>query len=1205
MSQRAEHQRPRRKTLARHRRAQQGTVARPRDARSALEPVREQPSSTNGIPVVWEGGFFETHSLALVNRELVRGLLTLGGVDVSLRLRELESPKFDPSALPDLAPLLERLDRALDGKPTVYVRHAWPPVFDTPQARKWVMIQPWEYGRLPVDWVEPMRDRVDEIWAYTETVRRFYIDSGVPGEKIHRVPLGVDPARFRPDARPVSLPTDKKVRFLFVGGTIWRKGIDVLLDAYIRTFRRRDDVSLIVKDMGQDSFYKGQTAEQAIARIQADPEAPEILYVTGSLRDDEIAGLYTAATCLVHPYRGEGFGLPVAEAMACGLPAIVTAGGATDDFCGDRSFPVLAARRDFNLSVPTAGPAWILEPNRDSLMARMREVYEDPARASEMGKAASRWVRTHLTWDAAAMAALTRIRSLAGLSSDDAAKDASAPALSGESRSTTPPIRVRGPAGEPPADSEPTLVWNGLVFSPSRYASQLRSSVQALRTAGMTVRLEELHPDSRIEIGLANDDVRLLRSLFEQDAASPYIRVWHCAPNLFGCDAHALANVGKTLFETDSLPADLVEACNRMDQVWVSSPFNVDTFGRAGVERRKLQWIPDCLDESRFGLHVAPLDLETGRSFNFLSIFEWMARKGWDVLIRAFAEEFAPDEDVALVVQAYPTSGKTMDGILADIRGCVARQVGDRAIAPIRFLAGVMAETDMPRLYRAAGAYVQPHRGEGWGRTLMEAMATGLPTIGTRWSAPLTFMNDANSFLLDYKLVDVPQAAIEEQPYYAGQRWAEPSVEHLRMLMRQVFENHAEARKRGEQAARDIAQRFNPAVVGARLRQVVDSVISRQSWTAAVAAPPQQTPVAFVEPAASAIPVRWKVAAGSHPELAVACMTTGSVDVCLVLDEPNSHPELAPMLDRELGREPAVCIFQGSQRLLADLGSARAVLLLDESDCGIPSWAISMSRAFAEVWVPSQAARREALENGFPSDKIHVIPSSIHPGRFHPSVPPLPLGTRKSFRFLCRALGAERNSLPAVLQAYSHTFTRRDDVCLVVEDPNVGQDTVERIAALQLAPDAPEVLHLTRHTPDGAIAGLYTACHCLLHLERGGGSVLPVARAMACGLAVVVPASGPAADFCTAETSFRLPAQGLAAEAEPAALAAYMRAIYDAPGLAARKGVAASEWVRKNLTWEASAIGALKRFRALAAGRALVLVENGKRPAAVAGGAAS
>src|SRR5262249_37628289 len=141
-----------------------------------------------------------------------------------------------------------------------------------------------------------------------------------------------DPDRFRPGLEPLSLATGKKLKLLFVGGTIERKGVDVLLAAYRRAFARADDVCLVVKDMGVGTFYRNQTAEYAIRAIQNDPTAPEIISLTDDLTEEELARLYAAADALVHPYRGEGFGLPVLEAMACGLPVVVTAGGPTDEF---------------------------------------------------------------------------------------------------------------------------------------------------------------------------------------------------------------------------------------------------------------------------------------------------------------------------------------------------------------------------------------------------------------------------------------------------------------------------------------------------------------------------------------------------------------------------------------------------------------------------------------------------------------------------------------------------------------------------------------------------------------------------------------------------------------------------------------------------------------------------------------------------------
>jgi glycosyltransferase involved in cell wall biosynthesis len=98
-----------------------------------------------------------------------------------------------------------------------------------------------------------------------------------------------------------------------VGGTIFRKGIDVLLQAYGQAFTSRDEACLVIKDLGTGTFYRGQTAEEPITRFRGTPGAPEVEYLGNDLTSEEMAGRYTACDCLVHPYRGEGFGLPIAE----------------------------------------------------------------------------------------------------------------------------------------------------------------------------------------------------------------------------------------------------------------------------------------------------------------------------------------------------------------------------------------------------------------------------------------------------------------------------------------------------------------------------------------------------------------------------------------------------------------------------------------------------------------------------------------------------------------------------------------------------------------------------------------------------------------------------------------------------------------------------------------------------------------------------
>ncbi len=360
----------------------------------------------------WEGTQFVRHSLSIVNAAITSELLRDDRVE--LRLIPYEAPTFGPEEDPETyVPIAKALQHKLTGLPDFHIRHKYPPDFAAPAAGHWIMVQPWEFGRIPASWIDPIRTEIDEVWVPSFYVKQCYVDSGIDPDRVQVVPNGVDCERFRPDATPFELATDKTFKFLFVGGTIYRKGIGILLNAYREAFSAKDDVCLVVKGMGDETFYKGQTAGKLIREIQSDPNAPEVLYITDELSDEEMVGLYTACDCLVHPYRGEGFGMPVIEAMACDLPVIVTRGGATDDFCvEDTAYFVEADRRDIAYDEETAGQAWLLEPQADSLIEQMNYVLEHPADAAEKGKLGGDHVRENLTWKQAADRAIERLESI-------------------------------------------------------------------------------------------------------------------------------------------------------------------------------------------------------------------------------------------------------------------------------------------------------------------------------------------------------------------------------------------------------------------------------------------------------------------------------------------------------------------------------------------------------------------------------------------------------------------------------------------------------------------------------------------------------------------------------------------------------------------------------------------------------------------------
>ena len=363
--------------------------------------------------IAWHGPQFIYHSLALVSRELCLQLLD-SGHRLSLRLTDDTGTCLSEERL---QPLTKLVNSALSGPPEVHIYHWYPPNLTPPPEGHWVMIQPWEMGSVPKRWIEVMKDQVDEVWVPTSYVRDCYIKSGMNPERIAVVPNGIDTELFSPTTIPYPLSTRKKYRFLYVGTTsLERKGFDILINAYVQEFYGVDDVCLVVKDM---AVYTGGSnpIRKQVAELCRQPSVPEILFLEQDLSSLEQAGLYTGCSCFVHSYRAEGFSLPVAEAMASGLPVIVTGHGACLDFC-DETNAYLIPAREVQLSqkqvygMDTVDNPWWAEPDAQATRSLMRLVYEHPEDAKTKGRIARERIEKGFTWQHAREAAEERLKTI-------------------------------------------------------------------------------------------------------------------------------------------------------------------------------------------------------------------------------------------------------------------------------------------------------------------------------------------------------------------------------------------------------------------------------------------------------------------------------------------------------------------------------------------------------------------------------------------------------------------------------------------------------------------------------------------------------------------------------------------------------------------------------------------------------------------------
>ncbi len=264
-------------------------------------------------------------------------------------------------------------------------------------------------------------------------------------------------------------------------------------------------------------------------------------------------------------------------------------------------------------------------------------------------------------------------------------------------------------------------------------------------------------------------------------------------------------NIGYWHWELPQFPDAWQESFQFVNEVWVPSTFVADSIAMNspvpvvriphGIE------VKYAITRNRNYYNIPE------NAFLFLTMYDvksYQERKNPRAAVEAFKMAFSPeDKTVGLVIKV--NNAKYGESELALLNQVI------EGYSNIHLILDILDRDDTNALINCTDSYISLHRSEGFGLGLAEAMYLGKPAIGTNWSSNTDFMNNQNSCLVNYRLIQIER---DHGPYKAGQYWADPDLEHASSYMKSLVNDTSYYKRVAGSGIDTIKKDFSPLATG-------------------------------------------------------------------------------------------------------------------------------------------------------------------------------------------------------------------------------------------------------------------------------------------------------------------------------------------------------------------------------------------------------